>query len=287
MKRWWTAGIFLALLLHLTGCFAAEPQATDTVIRLSIGEPTLTVNGERKPIDENGTVPVIVNDRTLLPIRAVIEAMGGTADWNGQTREVVLRCGDDTVRLTIDSFAATHNGAIQTLDTAPTIINDRTMLPIRFIAECFAFSVDWDAPTQTVTVRKQTDAPAASPGEQADQTTVYLKIGDRTLLVRLADNSSAKAFYALLEAGDLTLDMEDYGGFEKGADLPESLPRNDERINTDAGDLILYQGNRFVIYYDTNAWSLTRLGKIEDISKQELQALLGKGNVTVTLSLEK
>lgn len=66
-----------------------------------------------------------------------------------------------------------------------------------------------------------------------------------------------------------------------------SLPRNDKHIKTDAGDLILYLGKRFVIYYDKNEWDFTPLGKLENISKAELKALLGKGNVTATLSIAK
>ncbi len=71
---------------------------------------------------------------------------------------------------------------------------------------------------------------------------------------------------------------------EKVGDLGVTLPRNDENITTSAGDLILYQGNQFVIYYDTNHWSLTRLGKIDNITTQELKNILGKSDVTVKLS---
>ena len=79
--------------------------------------------------------------------------------------------------------------------------------------------------------------------------------------------------------------MRDYANMEKVGTLPVDLPRNDEPINTDACDLILYQGNSFVIYYDTNSWSLTRLGRIDNITKSELKSILGTGDVTVTLSL--
>ena len=81
--------------------------------------------------------------------------------------------------------------------------------------------------------------------------------------------------------------MSDYAGFEKGAPLPETLPQNNEQMNTDAGDIILFQGKQFVIYYDTNSWSLTPLGKITGISKSELRDLLGAGNVTAVLSLNR
>lgn len=63
------------------------------------------------------------------------------------------------------------------------------------------------------------------------------------------------------------------------------LKSDDERITTAAGDLILYQGDKFVIYYDTNSWNFTRLGKIKNISETELKNILGENNVTVTLTL--
>jgi len=67
--------------------------------------------------------------------------------------------------------------------------------------------------------------------------------------------------------------------------LGESLPTNDEQITTRLGDVILYQGNQLVIYYDTNSWSFTRLGIINNTDR--LKEALGTGNVTITLSLQK
>lgn len=72
---------------------------------------------------------------------------------------------------------------------------------------------------------------------------------------------------------------------EKVGSLGQDLPVNDEQITTEAGDLILYQGNSFVIYYAPNTWNFTRLGKINGVSAEELQDILGEGDVTVTLSL--
>lgn len=121
----------------------------------------------------------------------------------------------------------------------------------------------------------------------AEETTsdMQIQIGDHVLTAILANNTSAAALLALLAEGPIPIDMRDYASMEKVGDLPISLPRNDEPINTEAGDLILYQGSSFVIYYDTNAWSLTRIGKINDITQQALKAILGSGDVTVVLSL--
>ena len=112
---------------------------------------------------------------------------------------------------------------------------------------------------------------------------ITITVNDKTLTASLYDNSSARALVELLQKGEVTIDMHDYGNFEKVGDLPVSLPRNDKQTNTDAGDLILYQGKSFVIYYDKNSWNFTPLGKLEGITKAELKALLGTGNVTAVL----
>jgi len=106
-----------------------------------------------------------------------------------------------------------------------------------------------------------------------------------TLTATLNDNSSSRALMELLEKGSITIDMHDYGSFEKVGSLPSSLPRNDTQITTEPGDIILYQGNQITIYYDTNSWNFTLLGKIDGITKAELKKILGKGNVTAVLSI--
>ena len=82
------------------------------------------------------------------------------------------------------------------------------------------------------------------------------------------------------------IDAHDYGNFEKVGDLGFSLPRNDTQITTTPGDLILYQGNQFTIYYDENSWNFTKLGHVDNMTQEELKKLLGDGDVTITLSLK-
>ena len=85
----------------------------------------------------------------------------------------------------------------------------------------------------------------------------------------------------------MTIEMHDYGSFEKVGALGTTLPRNDEQITTEPGDVILYQGNQVTIYYDVNSWSFTRLGKVQGLSQAELKEILGTGNATVTFSLSE
>ena len=111
--------------------------------------------------------------------------------------------------------------------------------------------------------------------------------GNHTLNATLYDNSSSRALVELLKKGPVTIDMHDYGKFEKVGELPVSLPQNDTPTDTDSGDLILYLGHRFVIYYDKNSWTFTPLGKVDDVSKPELKRILGKGDVKAVLELLK
>lgn len=120
-----------------------------------------------------------------------------------------------------------------------------------------------------------------------ESNTIKLTIeGDKTFTATLVDNSSTQALKEQLAKGDITVEMEDYANMEKVGSLGIRLPRNDRQTTTGPGDLILYQGHNLVIYYDTNSWNFTRLGKIDNTSQAELKAALGKGDVKVTLSLE-
>jgi hypothetical protein len=110
-------------------------------------------------------------------------------------------------------------------------------------------------------------------------------IGDTVLTATLAENSSVDALKEALSAGPITLNMRDYGNMEKVGPLGMDLPRNDQQITTEAGDIILYQGNALVIYYAPNSWNFTRLGRINNVTAEDLREILGDGNVTITLSL--
>ena len=152
-------------------------------------------------------------------------------------------------------------------------------------AACSSDAASSVKPTQPET---QTPKSSASSTSKVGEAPVKLKIhvNDTTFTATLEENSSAKAFAEFLTQGDLTLDMHDYGSFEKVADLPRSFPRNDTQIDTDAGDIILYQGNSITIYYDKNSWNFTRLARIDNVNKKRLQQILGKGNVKATFSVE-
>ena len=96
--------------------------------------------------------PVLLEDRTFVPMRAIVEHLGGTADWQADTQTALFTWNGTTVSLQIGSDTATVNGEARPLDAAPWIENDRTMLPLRFIMENLGTEVSWDGLTQKITI---------------------------------------------------------------------------------------------------------------------------------------
>ena len=109
----------------------------------------VTVNGERVKFDAR---PQIIDDRTLVPLRAIFEALGAQVNWNADTKTVTAERQETQVSLTIGSNALIVNGEQKTLDVPAQIIQDRTLVPVRAIAESFRCIVDWDGERQMVTV---------------------------------------------------------------------------------------------------------------------------------------
>ena len=127
------------------------------------------------------------------------------------------------------------------------------------------------------------------PNEDKEELTVmYLYISDNKLEVTLAENKAVTALVDILKQGDIIYTADDYGGFEKVGSLGYSLPTENSQITTEAGDVILYSGNQIVLFYGSNSWSYTRLGKINGYSVSELKTLLGagKGSIQVKISLK-
>lgn len=137
-------------------------------------------------------------------------------------------------------------------------------------------------PSQSV-ISEQESSQSQDNSSSQEEPMLKITVGDQELLATFADNSSAEEFRDLLSQGPVTISMDDYGGFEKVGSLGTTLTRNDTRITTQPGDVILYQGNQITIYYGTNTWNFTRLAKINDST--DLQAKLGTGTVQVTFSL--
>lgn len=146
-------GIFCIMLLlcclGTASVWASAPE--DVVVRLTIDNPLMEVNGADAEIDPGrDTKPLIIQGRTLVPIRAIIETFGGTVGWEESSQSVLLQMEGNTIRMGIGTTTAYFNNKAKTIDVAPAIYNERTMLPIRFVAESFNLGVAWDDKAKTV-----------------------------------------------------------------------------------------------------------------------------------------
>lgn len=286
---------------------SATELPENTEIILTIDEPVILVNGVEKKIDDEGAVPVIIDDRTFLPVRAVVEAMGGAVEWDSGSETVTLTRKNSMVRLTIGSATAYLNGEAQMpLDAVPMILNGRTMLPIRFIAESFHFQIEWNGEKQRVIITSgapvvaepttepmvplpvaPVQPPAAEPAVRPgapDETQITITVNGKRFTATLEKNETAQAFYQMLP---LTLDMGEMNGNEKYSYLDRSLPSDSRRIDQIlAGDVMLYGASCLVSFFETftTSYTYTPIAHINDA--EGYAAALSPGRVTVVFSKE-
>lgn len=115
--------------------------------------------------------------------------------------------------------------------------------------------------------------------------TMNLIVNNHTLKVTLADNSATQALLSKLKDSPIRYNAHDYGGFEKVGALGFSLPSSDVNITTETGDIMLYTSNQLCIFFESNSWEYTRIGKIEGMTEEQLKEAFGSGEVSITLSL--
>ncbi|MBE6028911.1 MAG: hypothetical protein E7226_02035 [Clostridiales bacterium] len=113
-----------------------------------------------------------------------------------------------------------------------------------------------------------------------------LLIGEEEVTVDWENNDAVAALQESVGEEPLTIDMSMYDDFEQVGDLGMSLPADDEQITTEAGDIMLYSGDKIVVFYGSNTWDYTRLGKVTDKSPEEMAEQLGQGDVTITITQE-
>lgn len=118
---------------------------------------------------------------------------------------------------------------------------------------------------------------------QSNANFLRLTINDQPLNVSWEDNRSVTALTEMAASGSIELNAKRYGGFEQSANLPKSLPNQDTYQTAQPGDIFLYQSRTFVVFYDNNAWSYTKLGHIEGMSQAELRKLLDQPQVTIMI----
>ena len=130
---------------------------------------------------------------------------------------------------------------------------------------------------------------ASQDGDHIAETEGYttmkmnVQIGDKSFTATLEDNAATRELIEMMKEAPVSIDMNDYSGFEKVGPLGRSLTTDNHQTKTSAGDIVLYSGNQIVMFYGSNSWSYTRIGKIDDLSGWE--DALGNGNITAEFSL--
>ena len=116
---------------------------------------------------------------------------------------------------------------------------------------------------------------------------MYITIDGRTETATLVDNAATRELVARLQEAPVTVTLNSSGGFEIWGALGFSLPTSNEQINAQPGDIVLYNGSNICMFYGTNSWSYTRLGKIGGLTESELRTFLkaGESNISVTMSV--
>ena len=137
----------------------------------------------------------------------------------------------------------------------------------------------------TVSYASDKDASKKVVSDGAQEQDMKLMIGDTQVEVAWEDNDSVKELKALVSGGPRTIDMSMYGGFEQVGPIGSSLASSDVQTVTEPGDIVLYSSSQIVIFYGSNSWAYTKLGKVTDRTAEEMTTLLGNGNVVITLSM--
>ena len=138
-----------------------------------------------------------------------------------------------------------------------------------------------EKPQQSETPKQQ----AENTEESAEMRSMTMAINGEEAEVTWEDNESVNYLKKLCRNQPLTISMSMYGGFEQVGAIGADLPRNDVQTTTSLGDIVLYSGNQLVVFYGSNSWAYTKLGHITDKTPQEMTELLGRGDVTITLSI--
>jgi len=131
------------------------PPITATTVVMQVGNPLMAVNGKYLEIDPGrGTTPVILENQVLVPVRALVQRLGGTVDWEPANRKVIIQDGGQVIELWVDRGSVYVNGANVEMEGAPRIVNDRMLVPINFLAQIMGAVVEWDEQARTVTISR-------------------------------------------------------------------------------------------------------------------------------------
>ncbi len=250
---------------------------------------TITIIVDTKAVDCSlyGQEPVIVEGRTLVPLRAVFEALGATVAWDDQTKTITSTKGAMVVTLQVGSTTLSVNGAVKMLDVPAQIMNGRTMVPVRAVAEAFSCKVEWDGATRTVNVTTPsllfTDQEKFYAAKKAcEELWAYTKAGDFVAVAKYYPADSVYA-YATSMADIVNL------GITNGQSLDGLNLSDEQRARINAGGLKVatafienteyvfigarVEGDRVLVSYNLIIPNITELDVADYIAADEIQSM--------------
>lgn len=190
-----------------------------------------------------------------------------------------------------DSLNGSENAGESSVDMDSTEIADETMSESTMVdgSENVTESMEDAGEAESVkeTGRNEMDTAETDIQNNTEENKVAnmnVQVGDVVFSATLEENEAVSALVEMMRESPVVIQMSDYSGFEKVGPLGTSLPASNSQTTTQAGDIVLYNGNQIVVFYGSNSWSYTRLGHIDDLTGWE--DALGSGDVTVTFSLE-
>lgn len=134
------------VFVHVIDTTAQAPSQPTTLANNDI---SVVINGQTVSFD---TAPIVIDGRTMVPMRAIFETLGAAVEWDGVTRTAIATRDNTVVQAVIDSNIINVNGNNIIMDIAPVIIDGRTLVPLRFVSEAFGYDVSWDSTTRTATI---------------------------------------------------------------------------------------------------------------------------------------
>ena len=185
-----------------------------------------------------------------------------------------------------DSLSGSENAdessaAMDSTETAAGTMSENTIVDG---SENVAESVEDARKAESVNETDTAETDIQNNTEENKVANMNVQVGDVVFSATLEENETVSALVEMMRESPVVIQMSDYSGFEKVGPLGTSLPVNNSQTTTQAGDIVLYNGNQIVIFYGSNSWSYTRLGHIDDLTGWE--DALGSGDVTVIFSLE-
>ena len=230
---------------------------------------------------------------TVLYLAIILSCMAACGKNDTQAQTPSRQAEPSTIESSSqsDSLNGSENAGESSVAMDSTETADETMSesPTADETESMAESVEAANEAESVQETERNETSVAETDiqnntEENEVTNMNVQVADVVFSATLEENEAVSALVEMMRESPVVIQMSDYSGFEKVGPLGTSLPVDNSQTTTQAGDIVLYNGNQIVIFYGSNSWSYTRLGHIDDLTGWEYA--LGSGDVTVTLSLE-